>query len=128
MIAEAITVTTVGLGSDVDEQLLTMIADVGGGRYHKVPDPQQPPAHLHHGDGDDRRAAAVEEWFPAAGRAPADFLRGIDVAHRAVPPRLRRDEDEAAARAGDCSRATARSRSSRAGTWASAGRSRGRAT
>src|SRR3954464_1309193 len=36
MIAESITVTTVGLGGDVDEPLLKMIADVGGGRSHFV--------------------------------------------------------------------------------------------
>jgi len=36
-------VTTVGLGGEVDEELLKMIADVGGGRYHAVPDPQSLP-------------------------------------------------------------------------------------
>jgi hypothetical protein len=39
MAAESITVTTVGLGNEVDDQLLSMIKDFGGGRYHKVPDP-----------------------------------------------------------------------------------------
>ena len=43
MVAESITVTTVGLGADVDDQLLSLIADFGGGRYHKVPDPESLP-------------------------------------------------------------------------------------
>ena len=47
------------------------------------------------------RSAAVEEYFQPKVVAPADFLRGIDVGGRAVPSRLRRDEDEAAAGAGD---------------------------
>ncbi len=44
MIAESITVTTVGLGGDVDEQLLKMVADVGGGRFHAVQDANNLPA------------------------------------------------------------------------------------
>jgi Ca-activated chloride channel family protein len=47
------------------------------------------------------RSAAVEEYFQPKVVAPADFLRGIDIGGAAVPPRLRRDEDEAAPGAGD---------------------------
>ena len=79
MIAEAITVTTVGLGSEVDEQLLKMIADVGGGRYHPVPDPQSLPRIFTKETEMIARAAAVEEWFPVAQSGYASFLKRIDV-------------------------------------------------
>ena len=79
MIAESITVTTVGLGSDLDEQLLKMIADVGGGRYHQVPDPNNLPRIFTKETEMIARAAAVEEWFPVTQVGDAAFLRGIDV-------------------------------------------------
>jgi uncharacterized protein YegL len=43
MAAEEITVTSVGLGGGTDESLLRMIADVGGGRFYAVADPQSLP-------------------------------------------------------------------------------------
>lgn len=79
MIAEAITVTTVGLGGEVDEPLLKMIADVGGGRYHPVPDPQSLPRIFTKETEMISRAAAVEEWFPVTQVGYANFLRRIDV-------------------------------------------------
>jgi uncharacterized membrane protein len=79
MIAESITVTTVGLGGDLDEQLLKMIADVGGGRYHSVPDPQSLPRIFTKETEMVARAAAVEDWFPVAQTGYASFLRTIDV-------------------------------------------------
>ena len=79
MISESITVTTVGLGSDVDEQLLKMIADVGGGRYHAVPDPSSLPRIFTKETEMIARAAAVEEWFPVTQVGDAQFLRGVDV-------------------------------------------------
>ncbi len=79
MIAESITVTTVGLGDDVDEPLLRMIADVGGGRYHFVPDAQSLPRIFTKETEMVARAAAVEEWFPVDQVGYASFLRGIDV-------------------------------------------------
>lgn len=79
MIAEGITVTTVGLGSDVDEQLLKMVADVGGGRYHQVPDPQSLPRIFTKETEMVARAAAVEEWFPVVQTGYASFLRRLDI-------------------------------------------------
>src|SRR5262249_8963289 len=79
MIAESITVTTVGLGGDVDEQLLKMIADVGGGRYHAVADPNNLPRIFTKETEMIARAAAVEEWFPVTQVGDAAFLRGVDV-------------------------------------------------
>ncbi|MGK4003000.1 VWA domain-containing protein [Sorangium sp. So ce1036] len=79
MIAESITVTTVGLGNDLDEQLLKMIADVGGGRFHAVPDPNNLPRIFTKETEMIARSAAVEEWFPVTQVGDAAFLRGIDV-------------------------------------------------
>lgn len=79
MIAEAITVTTVGLGPEVDEPLLKMVADVGGGRYHPVPEPQNLPRIFTKETEMVARAAAVEEWFPVSQVGYASFLRKIDV-------------------------------------------------
>jgi len=79
MIAESITVTTVGLGEEADDQLLRMIADVGGGRYHKVTDPNALPRIFTRETEMVARQAAVEEWFPVTQVAPADFLRGLDI-------------------------------------------------
>lgn len=79
MIAESITVTTVGLGEEADDQLLRTIADVGGGRYHKVTDPNALPRIFTRETEMVARQAAVEEWFPVVQVSPADFLRGLDI-------------------------------------------------
>ncbi|MBI5532012.1 MAG: VWA domain-containing protein [Deltaproteobacteria bacterium] len=79
MAAEMITVTSVGLGDEVDDQLLRMIADVGGGRYHKVTDPNALPKVFTRETEMVARQAAVEEWFPVTQVSPADFLRGLDI-------------------------------------------------
>lgn len=79
MVAESITVTTVGLGDEADDQLLRMIADVGGGRYHKVQDPNALPRIFTRETEMVARQAAVEEWFPVQQVGPADFLKGLDI-------------------------------------------------
>ncbi len=82
MIAESITVTTVGLGNDLDEQLLKMIADVGGGRFHAVPDPNNLPRIFTKETEMVARAAAVEEWFPVTQVGDAAFLGASTSARR----------------------------------------------
>jgi hypothetical protein len=79
MAAENITVTTVGLGGGVDENLLRTIADVGGGRFYKVADPQSLPRIFTRETEMVSRSAAVEEYFQPHVSSPADFLRGIDI-------------------------------------------------
>jgi Ca-activated chloride channel family protein len=79
MVAESMTVTTVGLGSGIDESLLRMISDVGGGRFHNVPDPNNLPKIFTKETEMIARQAAVEEWFQVAQVGEAPFLRGIDV-------------------------------------------------
>jgi uncharacterized membrane protein len=79
MAAESITVTSVGLGSDVDDALLSMIKDLGGGRYHKVPEPAQLPKIFTTETEVVSRQAAQEDWFPVTQVGSASFLAGIDL-------------------------------------------------
>lgn len=79
MAAEGITASAVGLGSGIDEVLLHMIADGGGGRLYKVADPQSLPRVFTRETEMVSRNAAVEEYFQPKVVAPADFLRGIDM-------------------------------------------------
>ncbi len=83
MVAEGITVSSVGLGGDVDENLLRRIANDGGGRYYPVADPQSLPRVFTRETEMVSRSAAVEEYFQPKVVQSADFLRGIDV--RAAP-------------------------------------------
>ena len=79
MAAEGITASAVGLGSGIDEALLRMIADGGGGRLYKVADPQSLPRVFTRETEMVSRNAAVEEYFQPKVVTPADFLRGIDM-------------------------------------------------
>jgi Mg-chelatase subunit ChlD len=82
MIQENITVTTVGLGTEVDDRLLKMIADTGGGRFHSAPDPNSLPRIFTKETEQVTKSAAQEEWFPVAFGPDANFssaLRAISV-------------------------------------------------
>jgi len=79
MAAESITVTTVGLGNEVDDQLLSMIKDFGGGRYHKVPDPNSLPKIFTREAELIAKSSVTLDYFPVRQTGPADFLRGIDI-------------------------------------------------
>ena len=79
MAAEGMTVSTVGLGGGIDESLLRMISDLGGGRFYKVIDPQSLPRVFTRETEMVSRSAAVEEYFQPRVVAPADFLRGVDI-------------------------------------------------
>ncbi|MCC6213477.1 MAG: VWA domain-containing protein [Polyangiaceae bacterium] len=80
MQAESITLTTVGLGEGTDQALLRSLADLGGGRFHFVPDPSALPRIFTRETELIARQAAVEEWFPVEQTSPADYLRGISIA------------------------------------------------
>jgi Mg-chelatase subunit ChlD len=77
MVAEAITVTTVGLGSSVDAELLRSIADAGAGRYHAVADANALPRIFTRETEMVSRATTVHEWFPVVQTGNADFLKGL---------------------------------------------------
>jgi Ca-activated chloride channel family protein len=79
MAAEGITVSAVGLGGGVDATLLKMIADLGGGRFYPVSDPNQLPKIFTRETEMVSRSAAVEEYFQPRVVSPADFLRGVDI-------------------------------------------------
>jgi Ca-activated chloride channel homolog len=79
MIAESITVTTVGLGEGANADLLRMVADTGGGRFHAVPDPNSLPKIFTRETELIAEQAAVEDWFPVQQVASADFLKGISL-------------------------------------------------
>jgi uncharacterized membrane protein len=79
MAAEGITASAVGLGSGIDEQLLCLISDGGGGRLYKVADPQSLPRVFTRETEMVSRTAAVEEYFQPKVVSPADFLRGVDM-------------------------------------------------
>jgi Ca-activated chloride channel family protein len=79
MVAESITVTTVGLGDGADGDLLRTIADAGGGRYHAVPDPNSLPRIFTRETELVSRQAAVEEWFPVSQTSSADFMSGVAI-------------------------------------------------
>ncbi|MBM4363116.1 MAG: VWA domain-containing protein, partial [Deltaproteobacteria bacterium] len=79
MLAESITVTTVGLGDGADGDLLRALAEAGGGRYHAAPDPRSLPQIFTRETELVARKAAVEDWFPMTVTAKAEFLRGVAV-------------------------------------------------
>src|SRR5690606_11204724 len=75
--SEGITITTVGLGSGANGQLLSMIADGGGGRFHAVDDPTKLPQIFTRETAMISKKAAVTDWIPVlAARNPA-FLAGV---------------------------------------------------
>lgn len=79
MLAESITVTTVALGSDADTDLLRMIAETGGGRFHFAPDPNSLPRIFTHETEMLTRSTSIQDWFPVVQTGNADFLKGIAV-------------------------------------------------
>ena len=79
MRAEGITVSTVGLGADVNRALLSSIANLGGGRAYFTNDPHNVPRIFMRETSTVARSSAVEEYFQPIVVERADFLRGIDL-------------------------------------------------
>jgi len=81
LIAEAnkagITVSSVGLGEDVDEKKLKSIADRAGGRYWFVNDPSNLPKVFTKESRLAYRSYIIEEPFVPTINAPSPILRGI---------------------------------------------------
>jgi Ca-activated chloride channel family protein len=78
-----------------------MIAEVGGGSFYKVIDPQSLPRVFTRETEMVSRSAAVEEYFQPKRGVPGGLPSRDRRRGRAVSPRIRRDEDESDARAGD---------------------------
>lgn len=79
MRAEGITVSTVGLGADVNRALLQSVANLGGGRAYFTTDPHNVPRIFMRETTTVARSSAVEEYFQPIVVERADFLRGIDL-------------------------------------------------
>jgi uncharacterized membrane protein len=79
MRAEGITVTTVGLGSDVNRRLLEQVASLGGGRSYLTTDPESVPRIFMRETSTVAHSSVVEEATAALAIEPADFLKGIDL-------------------------------------------------
>jgi len=86
MRSENITVSTVGLGRDVNRELLQTAASLGGGRAYFTDDPQNVPRIFVHETTTQKRNSAVERSSRLRVHETADFLRGVDIA-RAPPVR-----------------------------------------
>jgi hypothetical protein len=80
MRAEGMTISTVGLGSDVNRSLLQQSASVGGGRAYFTDDPHNVPRIFVNETTTVGQNSAVEELVRALPHDPADFMRGIDLA------------------------------------------------
>ncbi|MEO0322384.1 MAG: VWA domain-containing protein [Myxococcota bacterium] len=79
MRAENMTVSTVGLGADVNRALLQSIASLGGGRSYLTSDPHNVPRIFMRETTTVARSAAVEEYFQPLVTERADFLRGTGI-------------------------------------------------
>ncbi len=79
MRAESITVSTVGLGADVNRALLQTIATQGGGRSYFTNDPHNVPRIFMRETSQVSRSSAVEEYFQPTVVQRADFLRGVNI-------------------------------------------------
>ena len=96
MRAEGLTVTTVGVGTDVNRTLLSELADLGGGRSYFTTDPSSVPRIFLSEATSMTQNSLVEEYVQAEQVTDASFLRGIPwgeapllrgyVATRALPP------------------------------------------
>lgn len=80
MRADGITISTVGLGADVNRTLLARIAELGGGRSYFTNDPTQVPRIFLRETSTVTQSGVVEEPFVPRVVRSAEFLRGIDVA------------------------------------------------
>ncbi|MFI5305852.1 MAG: VWA domain-containing protein [Polyangiales bacterium] len=79
MRSEGITISTVGLGNDVNRSLLQQTASAGGGRAYFTADPHNVPRIFVRETTTVGQNSAVEELVRMRRAEPADFLKGIDL-------------------------------------------------
>lgn len=79
MRADGITVSTVGLGNDVNRSLLQQAASLGAGRAYFPSDPSNVPRIFIRETTTVGQNSAVEESVRMLPLEPADFLNGIDL-------------------------------------------------
>jgi len=79
MHVDGITVSSIGLGEDVNRSLMEEIARLGGGRAYFTSDPHNIPRLFMKETSAVARSSAVEDLVSAQVVAPADFLKGIPI-------------------------------------------------
>lgn len=79
MRADGITITTIGLGSDVQRALLEGIAAGGGGRAHFTSDPQSVPRIFVREATTVQQSSGVDEYVRATLVQRTDSLRSFDI-------------------------------------------------
>lgn len=79
MRGEGITISTVGIGSDVNRALLQEIADTGGGRAYFTSDAHNIPRIFTHETTTAMQNGAVEDYVAAHVVVPAAFLRAVPI-------------------------------------------------
>ncbi len=84
--AEGITITTVGLGSGVNRELLTLVSEAGGGRFHGAEDPAHLPRIFTRETELISKKPTLDDWFPVGVAQNAGFLQGV---HMGGAPLLR---------------------------------------
>src|SRR5690606_34972674 len=77
---DGITVSTIGLGEDVNRSLLEELARVGNGRAYFTNDPSHVPRLFIKETNAVARSSAVEDYVSARLVSPADFLKSIPLA------------------------------------------------
>ncbi len=77
MQVDGITVSTIGLGDDVNRALIEELARLGRGRAYFTVDPSSVPRIFVKETHAVARSSAVEDYVGVQVAAPADFLRGI---------------------------------------------------
>ena len=77
--AEGITITSIGLGAGVNQSLLTMIAEAGGGRFVTSDDPARLPRIFTRETELISTKPTLEDWFPVRVVKQVDFLDGVDL-------------------------------------------------
>lgn len=96
MAADHITVSTVGIGQDIDEPLLQSIAAIGSGRFHAAPSPSLIPQIFIKETAVVLKSAIHEEPFTPQRVLASELIRGIDpdgfpllLGHVTTEPRAR---------------------------------------
>jgi uncharacterized membrane protein len=79
MALDRITVSTVGIGGEIDGKLLADIAATGKGRFYPVPDPEELPQIFIKETAIILKSAISEEPFKPRWVAPSELLRGFPV-------------------------------------------------
>ena len=82
MAADGMTVSTVGLGTGVDETLPRTISDTGGGRFYKVTDPQSLPRGLHARDRDGEPLRRPSRSTSSRASSPPQTFCGASTSRR----------------------------------------------